>query len=345
MKKIVVHRAGGYDELTIERSPSRALGPGEVRVAVKGVGVNYADCMVRMGLYASAKKYVGWPITPGFDFAGHVAEVADDVEGFEVGAPILGVTRFGAYATEVVAKSNWLFPLPEGMDLLEAAAYPTAHLTAWYALCELGHPRPGATILVHSAAGGVGSALVQIGKLLGCRVIAVVGRAQKVHVPQKLGADEVIDKSAKDLWLEARRLSPEGYQLILDANGVSTLGQSYAHLAPGGRLIVYGFHSLLERGKDRPSWPKLIAGVLRTPRFNPLSMTGDNKSVMAFNLSYLFDRVDIYRQAMTELLAWTAEGKLESPTITPYLFDEVAQAHAELESGESVGKLVLQVPA
>jgi NADPH:quinone reductase-like Zn-dependent oxidoreductase len=163
---------------------------------------------------------------------------------------------------------------------------------------------------------------------------------------RSLGADHVIDKSAEDLWKAAERISPEGYEVIADANGVETLKQSYAHLAPTGKLVVYGFATMFDRNPSRGrfSWLKLAIGWLRTPRFDPLRMTNENRSVLAFNLSFLFPRADILSQGMEELAAEVAAGRLKAPPVTPFPFAAVADAHRALESGKTTGKLVLTVP-
>ena len=340
MQKVVIHGPGGYEALRLETHPTPRVGPGEVRVRTAACGVNYADCIIRMGLYASAKEYVGWPITPGFELAGVVAETGPGVD-LAVGAEVFGVTRFGAYATEVVVPAHQLRPLPPRLDLRQAAAFPTTHLTAWYALAELARPRAGDTVLVHSAAGGVGTALLQIARHMGCKVVGVVGAGHKVSVAEAHGAHVVIDRSREDLWYAARRAAPDGYQVVLDANGVATLAKSYAHLAPGGRLIVYGFHTMLPRGKGRPSWPKLAMSWLRTPRFDPLRLTNENRGVLGFNLSYLFDRQQLLAEAMDQLLSWLADRTLAPPRVQVFPLEQVADAHRALESGQTVGKLVL----
>ncbi|MFL5347744.1 MAG: medium chain dehydrogenase/reductase family protein [Hyalangium sp.] len=314
---------------------------GEVVVATEAIGVNYADCIIRMGLYASAKEFVGWPITPGFEFAGTVAAVGEGVTDLAPGAKVLGVTLFGGYSTHVAVPRHQVFLLPSRLDVAQAAGFPTAFLTAYYALFELAHPRPGANILVHSAAGGVGSALVQLGRIAGCRVVGVVGSSHKVETARAMGADVVIDKSREDLWKAAEQASPKGYDVVLDANGVSTLPQSYEHLASPGKLIIYGFHSMMPRQGGRPNWLKLAWDWLRTPRYNPLTLTNDNTSVLAFNLSYLFERREILAEAMARLLAWVEEGKLVAPPVTRFPLDQVAEAHRAIESGTTVGKLVL----
>jgi NADPH:quinone reductase-like Zn-dependent oxidoreductase len=341
MRVIRVDKAGGHDQLRVVEVPRPEPGSRQVQVATRAIGVNYADCIVRMGLYASAKEYVGWPITPGFEFSGTVEAVGAEVTGFPIGKDVFGVSRFGAYSSHVTVPEQQLFALPAGWSHSQAASFCTVFLTAWYALRELSKLRPGMRILVHSAAGGVGCASVQIGVACGCEVTAVVGAPHKVQTARDSGAAHVIDRSQTPLGPALRAVAPDGFDVVLDPNGADTLRQSYRHLAPAGRLIVYGFHTLMARGKDKPSWLKLVVGYLRTPHFNPFDMNQHNKSVLAFNLSYLFERAWMLTEAMQELLAWVEAGKIVPLPLREVPFAEVARAHAALESGQSVGKLVL----
>jgi synaptic vesicle membrane protein VAT-1 len=323
MQAIVIDRPGSYDRLVLRSLASPPVAPGHVRVAVEACGVNYADCIVRMGLYSSAKEYVGWPITPGFEVAGTVVELGDGVDDLTLGQAVLAVTRFGGYASE-------------------AAALPAVGLTAWYALLELAAPPPGAAILVHSAAGGVGGVLVQLGRHLGCRVVGVVGSPHKVEQARALGAQLVIDRSSEDLWARAEAFAPAGYHAIFDANGVATLGQGFGHLAPTGRLVVYGFASMLPRAGQRRSWVRLAYHWLRTPRFDPFALTQKNRSVMGFNLSYLFDHTERLERGMELLLGWADDGVLQPPPVEAFALRDAAAAQERLESGATVGKLVLR---
>jgi NADPH:quinone reductase-like Zn-dependent oxidoreductase len=342
VKKIVIHKPGSYDRLVIEEHPDPTPRPDEILIAVEAIGVNYADCVTRMGLYASAKHYVGYPITPGFEAAGTVLATGEQVTDLVPGTPVMAVTRFGGYATRLLARRHQVFRRPERLSPEQAAGFPAVSLTAWFALFELAHPRPEETLLVHSAAGGVGGMLVQLGRIAGCRVVGVVGGTHKVEAAQALGAEAVIDKSTQDLWQEAERLAPGGYDVILDANGVSTLKQSYRHLAPIGRLVVYGFHSMLPRRGGVPGKLRLAWNYWRTPRFSPFSLTTRNRSVLGFNLSFLFDKQVLMETGLRQLIQWLEEGKLASPRVTVYPFDQVADAHRDLESGQTVGKLVLR---
>eukprot|EP01104_Vermistella_antarctica_P007444 TRINITY_DN1833_c0_g1_i2.p1 TRINITY_DN1833_c0_g1~~TRINITY_DN1833_c0_g1_i2.p1 ORF type:complete len:316 (+),score=48.83 TRINITY_DN1833_c0_g1_i2:309-1256(+) len=292
-KKVLILSYGGYEKLEVVEDAIPVPQEGEVLVQVRAVGVNYADVCIRMGLYASAEKYVGLPITPGFEFAGVLIKKAGDARTeLSVGARVLGLTRFGAYASYVAVPANQVFALPEKMSYEQGAAFPSVFLTAYYAMFELVHPRKGKTMLVHSAAGGVGGALVQLGTHVAkCRVVGVVGSSHKSASVLDLGAETVIDKSTEALWESAEKASPDGYDAVFDANGVSTLKESYNHLAVGGKLVVYGFHSMLPKTGGTPNWLKLGWDYIRTPSFNPLEMTGANRSVMGFNLSYMCVRM------------------------------------------------------
>jgi synaptic vesicle membrane protein VAT-1 len=341
MKAISIAKPGGFERLRLIEAPDLRPAPGEVVVSARAVGVNFADVVVRLGLYESAKKYVGWPITPGFEFSGEVAALGEGVTDLELGERVFGLTRFGGYASQVCVPRAQLFRVPASLSHAQAATFPTVFLTAYYALRETFRLRPGAQVMIHAAAGGVGLAALQL-----CRVdclpsIGVVGSSHKCEVAFEYGATHVIDKSTQALWPEVERLAPEGLHLILESNGAETLRDSYAHLRPLGRLVIYGFHSMLRRGQGSPNWLKLAWDYLRTPRFNPLEMLDANKGVLAFNLSYLFSEQALLTEAMTRLLGELERGQLRPFPVTEFALADAAGAHRALQSGTTIGKLAL----
>jgi NADPH:quinone reductase-like Zn-dependent oxidoreductase len=342
MKKIVIHRPGGFNRLKIESFPDPVPSDDEIIVEVKAIGVNYADCVIRMGFYASAKKYIGWPITPGFDFSGVVQQVGKNVINFKPGDRVYGVSRFNAYATHIVVPVNQLFHLPQSKSFEEAGAFATIYLTAYYALYMSVKLYPDSTILIHSAAGGVGCALLQLAKLAGWSTIGVVGQSDKVKIAEDMGATFVIDKSKQDLWKEVENIAPDGLDAVLDGNGYITLRDGLNHLRANGKLIAYGFHSMFPRKHGFPNLLKLAVDYFKTPRFNPLGMHDKNYSLVTFNLSFLFHRTDLLKTAMDDLSSWFAEGKIQLPPIKTYPFTDSVQAHRDLQSGRTVGKLVLR---
>lgn len=341
MKKIVIHAPGDYRQLKLEEHPDLVPSADEIVVQVKATGVNYADIIIRWGLYESARQMVGWPITPGFEFSGEVHSVGQNVKKFRPGDKVIGVSLFNGYATQVKVKENYLYHLPEKMSFEEAGGFPAVFMTAYHALFQIVVVRPGMTALIHSAAGGVGSSLVQLCRIKGIKTIGVVGSSHKVEIVKDLGCDHVIDKSREDLWQKVREYAPDGVDLAFDANGAETLKQSYEHLAPTGKLFFYGAHTMFPRSGGKVSWPKLIKDYLKTPRFNPLNMSSQNKSLITFNLSFLFDRQDLFSEAMDDLLKWYQEGMIRVPAVQSFALHEVGLAHKALESGQTVGKLVL----
>jgi len=343
MQKIVVHRPGGFNRLKIESFSDPVAADSEVVVEVKAIGVNYADCVIRMGFYASAKKYVGWPITPGFDFSGVVQQVGQNIRNFKPGDRVFGLSRFNSYATHVVVPAYQIFHLPETKSFEEGGAFSTIYLTAYYALHMSVKLYPDSTILIHSAAGGVGSALCQLAKLAGWRSIGVVGQQEKVKIAEKMGADIIIDKSRQHIWSEVEKIAPDGLDAVLDGNGYTTLSDGLKHLRANGKLIAYGFHSMFPRKHGFPNLLKLAIDYFRTPRFNLLNMHNHNYSLVTFNLSFMFHRTDLLKIAMDDLYSWFCAGKISLPPIKTYPFTDAAQAHRDLQSGSTVGKLVLVI--
>jgi synaptic vesicle membrane protein VAT-1 len=341
VKRVLVRKPGSFERLEVVEEAEPVPGPGEVLVETAAMGVNLADCVVRMGLYPSATEYVGWPITPGFEFSGVVRKSGPGARRFEPGERVFGVVRFGAYSTHVVVAEDQLFPVPENLTMEQAGAAFVPSLTAWFALVFQGGAKPGHKVLVHSAAGGVGSTAAQMALALGCEVVGVVGSPEKVAFVEALGVPHVIDRSRQDLAARARELAPGGYDIVLDANGYQTLRDSYALLAAMGRLVIYGAHTMLSRGSGRRNWLRLAYTFLRTPRFDPLRLTNENKNVLAFNLSYLFERKDALIPAVPALVDWLERGQIRFPHVDSYPLSRVGDAHRALQSGRTVGRLVL----
>ena len=360
---ISIERPGGYRELKLKSilNPTKGanvdlsqaynaenkLNPGYLVISVKAIGINYADIAIRWGIYSSAKKYVGFPITPGFEFSGEVFDLSEQSKSFKKGDKVFGVTLFGGYSSKILVPEDQVFHIPSKLSMPEAAALPTIGFTAYYAIYLLFKLRNSISespnIMVHSAAGGVGGMICQFAKLENARVLGIVGDTNKIDYAKKMGCDKVIDKSKEKLWVEAKKFSPIGYQAIFDANGVETLQQSYSHLASEGKLVVYGFHTMLPKNGiiSAWNWVKMAWNLMRTPKFSPMELTSQNKSVMAFNLSFLFNRKDLIKQAMNDIIQWINDGQIQVPNITVYKFWEVTYAHFHIQSGKTTGKIIL----
>jgi NADPH:quinone reductase-like Zn-dependent oxidoreductase len=337
-KRILIKKPGGYSGLLMDETPIEDPGPQEVQVQVRACGINFADISVRLGLYAAARGL--YPLCPGLEYAGIVKSTGTRTTGFQPGNRVFGATRFGGYTTVINTAPEQLWHLPDHWNFSRGAAFPVAYLTAYYALHHVGHLHPDDKVLVHSAAGGVGTALLHLLRINGNQSVGVVGRSEKRGFAANAGASFVIDKTRKSLWRSAEDLSPDGYDIILDANGASTLKASYGHLKPAGRLLIYGFASMFSP-TGKKNYLKLIWYYLKTPRFNPFHLTGLNRTISGFNLIYLFEKKTLFGEIMETLLRMDREGQLMEMPIKSYVFENVAAAHKAMESGNTVGKLVL----
>jgi NADPH:quinone reductase-like Zn-dependent oxidoreductase len=199
----------------------------------------------------------------------------------------------------------------------------------------------------NSAAGGVGGMLVQMLKELGYYpIVGVVGSSHKVEFCKNLGADFVIDKSCSNLWKEAHKHSPDGYVAVFDANGVDTLADSYEHLSRCGRLVTYGFHSNLPKAAALISpieWMRMIYRVIAMPKFEPMSLVLDSKAVLGFNLSFFADEHELVRRYFEQIYEWVRLGKIQVPACTVCDMKDIGAAHELIQTGSTVGKIVMKV--
>ncbi len=302
-------------------------------------------------MYESALRYVGWPIVPGFDFAG-VVEAAGSNTNFTIGDEVFGFTMFGAYSSHILVPASQIRRKPKNISLEDAAALPAVAATALHAIALSGaYPTPLLSVnkgaLIHSAAGGVGSMLIQMCKKVGFYpVVAVVGSKHKIKFCTELGADYVIDKSSEDLWKAAEIISPTGYAAVFDANGVTTIGDSFDHLSKCGRLVVYGFHGNLPKFSDLLSplsWIDMIVKLFQMPKFDPMAMTLDSKAVLGFNLSFFADEKPLIDKYMAQILNWVENDDIKVASVKIFPVEDVGKAHELIQSGSSVGKIVCKI--
>ena len=339
-QRVVITRAGGPEVLQIEPFEPAAPGPGEVALDVRAAGVNFADLFCRLGLYKAAPPI---PFTCGFEVAGVVAATGEGVLEPPPGERVIAVLRFGGYASRVNVPAGQVKPIPAGWSFEQAAAFPVVFLTAWHGLVNLGRLAAGETVVVHSAAGGVGTAACQIARALGARVIGTVGSEEKRAAALRAGANEVVVSTGNDVWGEVRRLAG-GVDLILDAVGGPGLRRGYESLRIGGRLIVFGFAEMMPKG-GRRNWPALAWRRLRTPRFSPFSLTFQNRTVAGFNLVHLFGRAELLGGAWRRLEELATAGRIQPVIGATFPLAEAPAAHALVQSRRSTGKVVLIIPA
>jgi len=337
VRALVITEHGAPEVLRVQDRPDPEPGPGQVRVAVRAAGINFADLMARVGVYPDAPKP---PCVVGYEFGGRVDSVGQGVEGFSPGDRVMGGCRFGGYAELVVADPGSLQPLPDDWSYEEGAALPVNYATAYAGLIRYGAVHPGERVLVQAAAGGVGIAATQIGKLIGAEVYGTAS-ASKHDAIRGFGVDHAIDYRDKDFVKEIRRIAGEKQplDLALDAIGGRSFRKSYSLLRPGGRLVCFGAAGVM--GGDRRDIPRAIRTLAQSPRFNSLKLSSESRAVIGLNMLRLWDAKKSLDEFVEPLSQWVEEGSIRPVVAEAFPLERGADAHRFIQERKNVGKVVL----
>jgi len=297
-------------------------GPGEVLLDVEAVGVNFADVMQRRGHYHGGPEP---PYLPGMEAAGTVEATGGGVEDREVGDRVVAMLDGGGYAEYATAPARGLFDIPDSVSFTEAAGFPVQFLTAYLCLHDWGDLADDESVLVHAAAGGVGTAAVQLASHHGADVFGTASSSEKLALAERLGCDHPIDYTETDFTEETADLTDgDGLDLVLDGVGGETFRESVDALAPFGRVVAYGAAS------GEP-------GTVDTA-----TLLFGNKSVEGFHLGRAMARPERVYAAVPELSAMLASGDLEVVVGQTFDLADAAAAHRALENRETTGKVVLE---
>ena len=326
MKAMIVEEFGEPEVLHQAEVGRPEPGEGEVLIEVRSAGINYADTMRRRNQYLVRQEL---PFVPGSEVAGVVAEVGEGVEDVAEGDRVVSLIGTGGYAEYAIAPSEAIIPLPEGLDFDEAAAIPLQGLTAYHILKTSGAMQEGESVLVHAAAGGVGTLAVQMAKLMGAgKVIATAGSRTKLDLADSLGADVLIEYTDED-WPEKvlEATDGRGADVILEMVGGDFPAKNLRCLNVFGRMVVYGAAS-----RDRGS---LV----------PAELMKRCHTVVGFYLPQIMSRPDLFIPSLQEMLGWISSGNLELIVGGRYPLQEAAEAHRALEGRETTGKIILNPSA
>lgn len=322
MRALMCHEFGPPETLRLETVPALPLPPDGVRVAVKAAGVNFPDTLIIQGKYQVKPPF---PFAPGGELAGVVLECGPEARRFRPGQRVVGVTLHGAFADEIVATEDRLRVLPDGIDFTVGAAFSMTYGTSLHALAQRGRLQPGETLLVLGASGGVGLAAVEIGKLMGARVLAAGGDDAKLEVARAHGADAVTNYAREGLRDAVRAFAGGGgVDVIYDAVGGDLGEQAVRCLAWKGRLLVVGFAA----GRI-PSYPA-----------NLLLLKGA-EAVGVFWGDFRRREPEAEDANFERLFAWLAAGKLRPHIAQTYTLDRASEALEALMQRRAVGKLVV----
>jgi len=322
MKAIQFKEYGGPDVLELIQTETPQIKNDEVLIEVKAIGVNYADTARREGQYVVPTNL---PFIPGAEVAGVVSEVGADVPGIQKGMRVVTLIENGGYAEYAVAPAANLIPIPEKISFEKAVALPLQGMTAYHILKTMGRLENGETVLVHAAAGGVGSLAVQLAKIFGAgKVIATASNEEKLAFAQKMGADDLVNYS-EDGWEEKIRnlTDGKGVDVALEMVGGDVFNKTVKCLAAFGRLVVYGTAS------GDPA------------KFYPTNLMRRNQSVIGFFLPQIMKETELFKSSLQELLTYVNKGEVELTIWGTYALDEAAQVHQLLQGRKTKGKIVL----
>ncbi len=337
-KRAIYPRKGGPDVIEIVNEDMDALPAEKIRIDVHYAGINFADLMMRVGLYGAAPSF---PFTPGYEVSGIISEVGAAVTNRKVGERVVAMTRFGGYSSSVDVYPEQSFVLSEEQDLASAAAIPVTYATAHHMLVHLGRIREGDSVLIHHAAGGVGSAAAQIAKAKEANHIIGTSSDIKKEFVEKLGMAHV--SRTEDFVQACKTITGgRGVDHALDPVGGEHLMNSYKALAKGGKLYSFGASSAIP-GQKR-NYLAAFKMWWKMPKFNPLRMMNSNKAVFGVHLG-TWENEEIMKEQMQEIVQMHRNGELEPIVDSIFKLEDAAKAHIHMHNRKNRGKILLDCRA
>ena len=306
----------------------------DVLIKVDSSGINFADVMARRGLYRAAPPL---PAVLGYEVVGEVVKVKDPINNNFLGKRVLAMTRFGGYAELAVSTIMGLQEIPKELDNGAALALATQYCTAHYALNVQMNLFQGDTVLIHAASGGVGTALTQLAKLKGCRVIGLTRSEKKVSYLNKMGVDFPIVTSNKDYVLEVQRqIGIKKVDAIFNPVGGKTVKKDISLLNSGGKLVFFG---ISDRMKKRKGSLNTIFQLLKIGKIHPAMLLLNSHSLIGVNLLKIAeDKPEIISRSLKELINLVVNGEITPVADHSFNYSDIAQAHSGLEKGMFTGK-------
>lgn len=341
MRAVVLTGTGGPGVLQVQERPDPVAGPGQVRIAVRAAGLNFADTMARVGLYPDAPKP---PCVLGYEVAGEVESVGEGVADLAVGDRVMAGTRFGGQAELVAVDAAQVLALPERLSFEQGAAFPVNYGTAYAALVLMGGLREGQRVLIQAAAGGVGIAATQIARNIGAEIFGTAS-ASKHEAIRAQGVNHPIDYRSRDFAAEAMRITEGGgLDLVIDALGPASFRKDYRLLRSGGKLVMFGL------SEAQPGGARSLGATLRglatmplatMPWWKSVNLMNENKGVFGLNMLSWWDREGDLDRVTEPLVADLEAGRLEPVVAASFGFDEAGAAHEFIGQRRNVGKVVL----
>ena len=339
MKSYILKKYGKPDVLKIANCPEPVPGSEEIRVKIEKIGLNYAEVQSRKGLYGWAPKL---PYTLGMEAFGYVDMIGESVNSRKVGERVIVGCQYGTYAEKIVIPVRQaLSPIISFSDD-ENSAFAVNYLTAWVALMKVARLKSNDTVLVHAAAGGVGTAAVQIAKNFGCNVIGTASKNEKIEMLNNLGIDMAINYLHEDFKeVIKHKMNNNGVDVVLEVVGGDVFKKSMKLLNPFGRTVVAGFASLNLKKMNPISWVNTWKDI---PRAKVADLAESSTGLLATHLGYLLNNESLLREVWDELVTFTIKHGIKPIIGHRFEFDDLSKAHELMESRNSYGKIIISLP-
>ncbi len=329
-------KSGSLNNLKLINEELPEPASNEVCINVKAIGLNFADVFTILGLYKAAPKR---DFIPGLEFSGTILKKGNEVHDYQINDNIMGVIRFGSFTSHLNIDYRYVQKLPAGWNFDEGASFIVQALTAYYAVVHLGNVSANQTVLIHSAAGGVGLYANRIAKKYSAYTIGTVGNAGKLEFLKHEGYDKIIVRGNNFKEELIKSLDGRPLDLVMEAIGGKVQKIGFEILAPTGRMVIYGLSDYATHGAF-PNYIKLAYKYLTRPKVDGLTLVENNKSVLGFNLIWLYDRVDMLKMFLDKISALN----LQKPYIGHvFKFEKLKEAVRLFQSGKTSGKVVVEV--
>lgn len=333
---VLIKKGAAFKAFEIREVAKPTLQQGEVLIKVAAFGLNFADVMARRGMYKEAPPL---PAILGYDVAGTIEEVAENITNVKKGDRVTAMTRFGGYAEYAVTKASAVAVIPDALDAATATALTTQYCTALYAASEMVQLHKGDKVLIQSGAGGVGTALIQYARHLQCEIFATAGSESKLAYLKELGVHHPVNYNTADFETVIKKITlQKGVDVIFDAVGGKSVKKGIRLLAPGGRLVCYGASALSNKN---------IFGKIKTALdfgfYHPAMLMMPSKSIIGINMLQIADhQPQVIQRCLTRVMQLYEAGVFVPSIAKVFFATDIAEAHTFLEDRSSTGKVVVQ---
>ncbi|MEQ8240249.1 MAG: zinc-binding dehydrogenase [Cyclobacteriaceae bacterium] len=338
MKDIALVKFGKATQaFELREKPTPEPKSDEVLIKSEGFGLNFADVMARLGLYPACPPL---PAVVGYENVGIIEKVGTHITSLKVGDRVLAFTRFGGYADHIISKENAVAKIPAKFSIGEATALATQYITAWYAVNESAVLHEGDNVLVHAAAGGVGTALVQLLKMKKCVVFGTASKPEKLTYLKSLGVDYPINYKSHDYVEEIKKLGfNKKIDLAINPVGADYVKKDLSLLRAGGREILFG----ASKFTDAKNIFQKIAVLLSFGKIKPMELLSQSKSLVGLNMLEIADnKPEVFQRGLMEIISLAEKGIIQPTVGKEFNYSDIAAAHDYLGSRSSMGKVAVK---